>query len=63
MITAGRVTTTPPPLGERVRACAAFRQAMEIDGSRRQTQMALGNLLFDCGQWERALHCFECAAR
>jgi Flp pilus assembly protein TadD len=50
-------------LGERVRACAAFRQAMEIDGARRQTQVALGNLLFDCGQWERALHCFECAGR
>jgi Flp pilus assembly protein TadD len=50
-------------LGERVRACSAFRQAMEIDGGRRPTRIALGNLLFDCGQWERALQLFEGAGR
>jgi Flp pilus assembly protein TadD len=50
-------------LGERVRACAAFRIAVEIDGARPHTRVALGNLLFDCGQCDQALRCFEHAGR
>jgi cytochrome c-type biogenesis protein CcmH/NrfG len=48
-------------LGDRAGACAAWRNALRLDGSRAPTQRALGNLLFDCGQLEPALRCFELA--
>jgi cytochrome c-type biogenesis protein CcmH/NrfG len=46
-------------LGDRTAACAAFRNAVQIDGRRVHSQRALGNLLFDCGQLDQALRCFE----
>jgi len=46
-------------LGDRSGACAAWRNALRLDSSRAPTQRALGNLLFDCGQLETALRCFE----
>jgi len=46
-------------LGDRSGACAAWRNALRLDGSRAPTQRALGNLLFDSGQLEPALQCFE----
>ena len=49
-------------LGDRTRACAAFRNAVAIDATRVHSQVALGNLLFDSGQWDQALRCFESAS-
>lgn len=46
-------------LGDRAGACSAFLNALRLDGSRIHSQRALGNLLFDCGQFDRALRCFE----
>jgi len=46
-------------LGDRTGACGAWRQALQLDRGRAITRRALGNLLFDCGQIEPALHCFE----
>ena len=46
-------------LGERPAACIAFRNALRLDARRTQSQRALGNLLFDCGQFDLALRCFE----
>ena len=46
-------------LGERAGACSAFRYALHLDGSRVHSRRALGNLLFDCGQFDEALHCFD----
>lgn len=46
-------------LGDRKGACVAFRAALRLDASRSQSQRALGNLLFDSGQWDHALRCFE----
>jgi Flp pilus assembly protein TadD len=48
-------------LGDRAGACAAFRAALALDGTRRHSQRALGNLLFDSCQWDHALRCFELA--
>jgi cytochrome c-type biogenesis protein CcmH/NrfG len=45
-------------LGDRAAALAAYRNALRIDDSRVRSQLALGNLLFDSGQCERALSCF-----
>lgn len=46
-------------LGNRPAACAAFRNAVLLDGHREHSLRALGNLLFDCGQLDLALRCFE----
>lgn len=46
-------------LGDRSGACSAFLNALRLDGSRIHSQRALGNLLFDCGQYDQALRCFE----
>ena len=48
-------------INDRVGALHAFRQALRLDDRRPQTYRALGRLLLECGQVERALHCFECA--
>jgi hypothetical protein len=40
----------------------ALRNAVNLDGSRASTQLALGNLLFDSGCFDDALRCFESAA-
>lgn len=45
-------------LGDRAGAFAAFRNALRLDGTHINSQLALGNLLFDSGQCERALRCF-----
>ena len=45
-------------LGDQAGACSAFVNALRLDGSRVHSQRALGNLLFDCGQYDRALRCF-----
>jgi cytochrome c-type biogenesis protein CcmH/NrfG len=50
-------------LGDRGGALSAFRNAAILDGARSTTQLALGNLLFDCGRLDLALHCFENVAR
>lgn len=42
-------------LGDRVGALTALRNASLLDGARTSTQLALGKLLFDCGQLDRAL--------
>jgi cytochrome c-type biogenesis protein CcmH/NrfG len=48
-------------LGDRASALAAFRNAVRLDPARPHTQLALGNLLFDCGHLDQALRCFELA--
>jgi cytochrome c-type biogenesis protein CcmH/NrfG len=48
-------------LGDRGAACAAFRNAVQLDDTRVHSQLALGNLLFDSGRYEHALRCFELA--
>lgn len=48
-------------LGDRAGALAAFRNALRLDGAHVRSQLALGNLLFDSGQCERALSCFGIA--
>lgn len=50
-------------LGDRAAAMAAFRNALRLDANRLASQLALGNLLFDAGQCERALRCFGYAER
>jgi cytochrome c-type biogenesis protein CcmH/NrfG len=45
-------------LGDPSGACSAFRNALRLDHTRIHSQRALGNLLFDSGQFDRALHCF-----
>ena len=50
-------------LGDRPAACAALRNAVRLEGGRTHSQRALGNLLFDCGQLDHALRCFELAER
>jgi Tfp pilus assembly protein PilF len=45
--------------GDRARACVALRNALHIDPWRARTLRALGNLLFDSGQFENALEYFE----
>lgn len=48
-------------LGDRTAAIVAFRNALRLDHSRVRSKLALGNLLFDVGQCERALSCFGIA--
>jgi len=48
-------------LGDRVAAIVAFRNALRLDDSRVPSRRALGNLLFDSGQCERALSWFGIA--
>jgi cytochrome c-type biogenesis protein CcmH/NrfG len=45
-------------LGDRTGALAAFRNALRLDDTRKHSQLALGNLLFDSGQLDQALRCF-----
>lgn len=45
-------------LGDRAGACIALRHAAELDARRARSQLALGRLLFDCGQVDRAIECF-----
>jgi cytochrome c-type biogenesis protein CcmH/NrfG len=49
-------------LGERAAAIIAFRNALRLDDRRVHSRLALGNLLFDSGQCELALCCFDFAA-
>jgi cytochrome c-type biogenesis protein CcmH/NrfG len=46
-------------LGDRAGAFAAFRNAVRLDATRVHSQRALGNLLFDSGQFDHAVRCFE----
>ena len=48
-------------LGHRAAASIAFRNALSLDGRRVRSRLALGNLLFDAGQCEQALRCFQMA--
>jgi Flp pilus assembly protein TadD len=48
--------------GDRAGALLALRHALLQDSSRAHVHRALGRLLFDCGQVERALQCFDHAA-
>ena len=48
--------------GDRAGAFSALRNALHLDGGRRDTHLALGNLLFDTGRLDEALRCFELAA-
>lgn len=50
-------------IGDRAGACAALRHALLIDPRGARTLRELGNLLFDCGQLEAALECFDRFAR
>ena len=50
-------------INDHVGALHAFRQALRLDARRPQTYRALGRLLLECGQVERALQCFESAHR
>ena len=49
-------------LGDRAGALTALRNALLLDAERTDTQLALGKLLFDCGQLEHALACFARAS-
>ena len=49
-------------IGDRAGAFTALRNAVLLDGSRANTQVALGNLFFDTGRLDDALRCFESAA-
>jgi cytochrome c-type biogenesis protein CcmH/NrfG len=49
-------------LGERAGALTALRNSLLLDERRTDTRMALGRLLFDCGQLDSALACFDAAA-
>lgn len=46
-------------LGDRMGALLALRNALARNASHLPSQLALGRLLFDCGQVEHALQCFE----
>jgi cytochrome c-type biogenesis protein CcmH/NrfG len=45
-------------MGHRAGALAAFSNALKIDDTRRHSHLALGNLLFDSWQFDRAMRCF-----
>lgn len=45
-------------LGDRAAAATAFTHALRLDEGRIHSKLALGNLLFDAGQCERAFSCF-----
>ena len=49
-------------LGDRAGGMLALRNALLHDSTRPHVHRALGSLLFDCGQVERALQCFDHAA-
>ena len=49
-------------IGDRAGAFTALRNAVLLDASRANTQLALGNLFFDTGRLDDALRCFESAA-
>ena len=49
--------------GDRAGALSALRNAIRLDAGRRDTHVALGNLLFDTGRFDEALRCFEVAAQ
>ena len=49
-------------LGDRAGALLALRNALLHDSTRPHVHRALGSLLFDCGQVERALQYFDHAA-
>jgi|SRR5688572_5837940 tetratricopeptide (TPR) repeat protein len=49
-------------LGDRTGALVALRHALARDAAHVASQLALGKLLFDCGEVEHALRCFERAA-
>jgi tetratricopeptide (TPR) repeat protein len=49
-------------LGDRAGALLALRNALLHDAANSPAHQALGRLLFECGQIERALQCFERAA-
>jgi len=46
-------------LGDRAGALLALRNALLHDSTRPHVHRALGRLLFDCGQVEWALQCFD----
>ncbi len=46
-------------LGDRLGALLALRYALERNEEHAPSHLALGRLLFDCGQVEHALLCFE----
>jgi Flp pilus assembly protein TadD len=46
-------------LGDRAGALTALRNALLLDSGRDDTHLALGKLLFDCGQLDDALICFS----
>lgn len=50
-------------LGDRAGALLALRNALLHDAANSPAHRALGRLLFECGQIERALQCFERAAQ
>jgi tetratricopeptide (TPR) repeat protein len=45
--------------GDRAGALIAFRMALRLEAGRRDSERALGNLLFDCGRIDQAVGCFE----
>jgi cytochrome c-type biogenesis protein CcmH/NrfG len=45
-------------VGDPSGACWAFRNALRLDHNHIHSHRALGNLLFDCGQFDQALRCF-----
>lgn len=49
-------------LGDRAGALLALRNALLHDAANSPAHRALGRLMFECGQVERALQCFERAA-
>ena len=48
--------------GDRTGALVALRHALARDAAHVASQLALGKLLFDCGEVEHALQCFDRAA-
>jgi len=50
-------------LGDRAGALLALRNALVHDAAHPLAHRALGRLLFDCGQVEHALQCFDRVAR
>lgn len=50
-------------LGDRTGAFVALRHALSRDATHAPSLLALGKLLFDCGQVERALQYFDCASQ
>jgi tetratricopeptide (TPR) repeat protein len=57
-----RLGITLVDLGDRAGALLALRNALLLDSTHAPTHRALGALMFDCGQVEHALRCFEHAS-